>query len=425
MKKLILPLLCLLISAVTSYGQRFELMNGFAKDIAISSKDGSIYMINRAGKVHKYNAAAQKFEPFGSQTKAALSIAVDPNGIVYMVSTNKDVHIDVNGRWNFIPGIKTTEVHIDKKGNIRALDSNGNLRKLFQGKWTMQSLVNRNTSGFNQVLGQDSKTLFARFKDNAFKQFKGGQWINLNGKPLKIAFDEATNTVYAVGRNKGIYRWNASAQKWNLLQGTRKDLMDVAVHKGQIWAIGNMGDIYKYNPKAQQMTHGKYRVSITKIWAMAGEMTIGENIRLYGTMGFRVNAKGSSGPMVLGPINGTPRMFDHNRDYPVAISPVPYSDFEYKNPGEIYELVLYNGEYKVQASRDFLFTKDLDLSSIVFDFQVDMSQKRLVDMSFDWTRKQVRLENLIPNKEYYVSFSKVAGIGRTNVTIGFKIEKID
>ena len=407
----------------TMNSQRFLEVAGTATDVTISPKDGSVYVVSKKN-AFKYNPRTKKFERFGKQSKNVLSIADNPNGSIFMVSTSNQVYVDVNGRWNLIPGIKTKKLDVDKDGTVRALDLSGKLHKLYQGKWQRRNAANKNASGFNQVIGQNAKVLYARVKDNSFQKFTNGKWIKLNGKPVKITMDDRTGDVYAVGRNKGIYAWHKPSQKWKLLPGTRKDLKDVAVQNGKIWALGIRGAIYTYDPKATPNGHGTYRVTLTRILAFAGEMTIGDNINLFGAIGAHVQAKTGSFQHKLKPLEGSNRMFDHKKDYPAAVSPVKKGHLDYQNPGEYWMSENYNGSLTIRESRDFLIEEHMDLNSVVFDIQANISQKRPIDMPFGWHRKKVSLVNLVPGKEYFFSFSESAGMGRTGITIGFTIERI-
>lgn len=430
MKNVITITLFLIVSLSVS-SQSFIKVTGKATDIAISPKDGSVYVVGTSKNVFKYNTSSKSFKTFGKLSKNVKSITVHSNGTVYMTSTSNEVYIDVNGRWNKIPGLKTSEVDIDKNGNVRALDASGKLKKLFQGKWKDQTLVNRSTNGFNQVIGQDSKTLFARFKDNKFKTFKSGKWVTLNGNPLKITMDDKTGDVYAVGRNKGIYKWNKSSKKWILLKGTRKDFKDVAVHNGKVWAIANDKSIYVYNktknPSVEEPKDysGTYKVTITRILMNAPEYKINKSIDIYGTIGVHVESKSRSGNIKINASsNQKPRVWDVSKNRSVT----PY--FKYKNyqnytywvNGKSYVGRAF-GETKINISRVYKIFGEAANQALIFDIQTNISQKAIpVDINFKYENFKVNVEDLVSGREYFIRKSN--GLVTNNFAVGFKIEKL-
>jgi hypothetical protein len=406
--------------------QTFVKKQGAATDITINPKDGSVYVVGTSKNVFKYDTRSKKFKPFGKQSKNIKSITVHSNGSLYMVSTSNEVYIDVNGRWNKIPGIKTTEVDIDKNGNVRALDLSGKLKKLFQGKWKDESLVNRNTSGFNQIIGQDSKVVYGRFKNNAFKIHKSGKWTTLNGSPLKITMDDKTGEVYAVGRNKGIYKWNSSTSKWVLLKNTRKDFKDLAVHNGKIWAVATNKAIYYYdNNKRTKDYSGKYKVTVTRVLLNAPEFKIGKNIDVYGTIGVYVESKTKSGNTKINDIsNKKPRIWEVSKSKPEK----PY--FKFKNyieytywvDGKSYANRAF-GEIKINRTRSYNIQGEAANKTLTFDVQTNISQKAIpVDIEFRWERLHVNIDEVVFGREYFIRKDATVSPAN-NVAIGFKIEK--
>ena len=292
--------------------QQFVKVGGQATDIAISPKDGSVYAVNASKNIKKYNTRSKKFLPYATQSKNATSVSVTKDGVVHMTSTAKDVYLASNGRWIKIPGIKTNEVNCLWDGTIMALDTGKKLRRLYASKWDLATGLNNQRGGVNQVVGLSVNDLNVRMPDNAFKRYSRGNVYNLNGKPLKIALDHKTGIVYAVGRNKGIYKWVKSTKKWVLLPGTRNDFKDVAVHNGKIWAIATNKAIYFYDASKQSVTSnqsdftGTYRVFINKIVSSKGS-------NIYGVMGVYLKTKINSGLVPIPPLHRKPNRF---WDYP-------------------------------------------------------------------------------------------------------------
>ncbi|WP_299364987.1 tectonin domain-containing protein [Winogradskyella sp.] len=426
----------LFLTSLMLGAQGFVKVGGQATDIAMSPKDGSVYVVNASKNIKKYDSRSKKFLVFGKQSKNATSVAVHTNGSVYMTSTSNEVYIDVNGRWNKIPGLKTKEVDIDKQGNIRALDLSGKLKKLFQGQWKDQNLVNRNTSGFNQVLGKDSKTLFARFKDNKFKQFKSGKWNTLSGSPLKITIDDKTGKVYAVGRNKGIYEWKSTSNKWILLKNTRKDFKDIAVHNGKIWAIGTDKSIYYYDKNKKPTTpkdySGTYRVTFTKLYiSMENNKRPFSSIEIFGTIGVYVSAETKSGNSQLMPLdNNKNRVWDVSKSNPRKTKDIQKKTINWihqtnDNDKKLYGTREVSKEIDIGIIREFRVAGEAANESLTFDIQSDLTQKLLThDDPFRWRRIKFKIDDLQLGKEYFRTMSHLNGLGGyLSAFIGFKIEK--
>ncbi|NRB59886.1 MAG: hypothetical protein HRU50_08140 [Winogradskyella sp.] len=431
--KLILTATLLLV-AITINAQTFVKVGGKATDITMSPKDGAVYVVNASGNIKKYNSRTKKFTPHGKQSKNAKSVTVHSNGSVYITSTLDEVYIDVNGRWNKIPGIKTKEIDIDKNGNIRALDASGKLKKLFQGRWKDQTAANKNSASFNQVIGRDSKVLYARFKDNAFKEFKNARWNNLNGKPLKITMDDKTGKVYAVGRNKGIYEWKSSTNKWVLLKNTRKDFKDVAVYNGKIWAIGTDKSIYYYDKDGTSQNNttsnysGTYRFTLTRILTYSPEQAmISKGIDVYGTIGIHLEAKDGSTTIKESPIGGkTNRIWDVSKNRPWHFDSKYWKKMRSVNAettnGDV-QSYKYYGEMEVDKIREFKIKPINSNKNYVFDIQSNITQKLVAgELKFNFQRLKIPFIKLDLNKERFFTF-KGGKYPGTYIFIGYKIEK--
>ncbi len=414
--------------------QSFVKVSGQATDIVISPKDGSVYVVNASGNVKKYNARTKKYIPYGKQSKNVKSISIHSNGSLYMVSTSNEVYIDINGRWNKIPGIKTNEVDIDKKGNVRALNLSGKLYNLYQGKWQLKNLVNKNTSGFNQLIGQDSKILYARFKNNNFKQFHG-KWITLNGSPLKITIDDKTGNVYAVGRNKGIYKWNGRSKNWDLLKGTRKDFKDVAVHNGEIWAIATDKSIYYYDKnrtESQKDYSGTYRVTVKQLYASREyNRHLMTSLDVYGTIGIYVSSKTKSGKNQIIDINNKKsRVWDFSKSHPKKVKDISKKSINWVRQGN-YAMKSgtdeVDGVIEVDKVREFKIAGEAANESLTFDIQTNLSYKLIThDVKYEWQRIKFKIDELKLGKEYFMKLSHEFGLdgGQLPLYVSFIIEKL-
>lgn len=406
-----------LVSNPTLCAQAFVKVDGQARDIAISSKDKGVYIINTSGNVERYLRKTTNYRSHGELSKNAKSITVDPNGTVFMVSTSNDLHIDIKGRWNKIPGMKVTEVDINRKGSIRVLNTSGRIFYYYDGTWNPHSKANRSTSGFNQfVTTPSSKEMYARFKDNTFTHFKGGTWQTLSGKPLRIAIDNANGNVYAVGRNRGIYKWNTSSKKWELLKNTRKDFKEVAVYDSDIWAISMNGSVYKYDKNKPPLdVPGTYKVTITNL----GSPKKGK--KYYGTMGVYLNAKFDNYVAEIPPLDNLKNRF---WDTPLS-SALPANGGGYRAKGVLNSIdnsITSEASLEINKVREFKIVSDLAYGNPTFDFQFNVKQGRLDlpgmrDIG-QWERIKIPLEEVSFGKEYHYSHLT------SGTVISFKIEKL-
>ena len=408
--------------------QGFVNAGGQATDIAISPKDGSVYVVNASRNIKKYNKNTKKFHAFSAQSKNARSVSVTKDGVVYMVSTSGEVYVDVKGKWIKVPGIKTDELIASKDGRIYAIDTNKKLRQLYNGRWNLLIGQNRIGSGLNQVLGIGPKDLYARAGDNAFSRFSGGKWTTLAGRPNQIALDHKTGVMYAVGRNKGIYRWDVRSKKWVVLPGTRKDFMAVAVHQGKIWAVATNKAIYYYDANKNTTTPktdyaGTYRVTFTD------RLVDGlRNHDFYGTIGVRLNAKLNNRSITLKPIDGSPyRVLDIAKNNPVKFrklsKPKTTDSFIYVGL-DSKPILDYKYYYHIGRVREFVLEKGTANSGAVFNFQFNLKEiNELLQHEGKWEQVNIPIDDVVFGKEYRF-LGNFSGGPSANGGVCFKIEKI-
>jgi hypothetical protein len=268
MKNRVSLILAFVFGLATLQAQQFVKMGGQATDIAINPKDGKVFVVSNKNIFTNYNTISKRWSTFSTRTNKANSVSVTRDGAVYMVSTAGEVFIEVNRRWIKVPGIKTAELIASKDGRIYAIDFSKKLRQLYRGQWNQLIGQNRISNGLNQVIGIGPKELYARASNNAFTRFSGGKWSTQQGYPLKIALDHANGNMYAVGQNRGIYKWNKQTKRWDMLPGNRSDFKDVAVHNDAIWAIATDKSIYRYKPRT---VHSNY---FEKVSGTATDVTI-------------------------------------------------------------------------------------------------------------------------------------------------------
>ncbi|MEL7270940.1 MAG: hypothetical protein AAGL34_15305 [Bacteroidota bacterium] len=412
-------LIVLLLGSSYTQAQQFVKVGGQATDIAMSPKDGSVYVVNASKNIKKYDTRSKKFLPYATQSKNATSVSVTKDGVVYMVSTGKEVSLASNGRWIKIHGIKTSEVICLKDGTIMALDVNKKLRRLYASKWNLTTGLNNERGGVNQVIGTSINDLNVRMSDNAFKRYSRGNLYNLNGKPLKIALDHKTGIVYAVGKNKGIYKWVKSTKKWVLLAGTRKDFKDVAVHNGKIWAVATNKAIYYYDPDKKGVTSnnndlsGTYRVFIEKLgsYKKGGEF--------HGVMGVHLKTKIKSGQVPISPLHGKKnRFWDYPKGSPKAANDKGF--FIGKTLNSTSKNVMCKASIDIDKVREFKIVGEAAMGNPTLDFQLNLRSKILFEHYGEWERFKLPLKNIEFGKMYYLAHfsSKIGAI------LSFKVEKL-
>ncbi|GAB5564710.1 MAG: hypothetical protein Wins2KO_17730 [Winogradskyella sp.] len=420
--KTIIPTLFIIASCFIN-GQTFVKVGGVATDIAISPKDESVYIVSNKNVFHNYNKSTKKWKLFGKRTNNVKSISIHPNGSVYMVSQSNEVHINVKGKWIKIPGIKTNEVDIDKDGNIRALNLSGRLHQLIGGKWKSQTKMNASQDGFRQVIGQSKTLSYARFNTNAFHVYKNGRWKKLSGSPLRITMDDKKKIPYAVGRNKGVYMWSLSKNKWELLKNTRKDFKEVAVQNGKIWAITTNNRIYHYASVTAtsdeiQNYEGTYRVTFTRVVGYAPELLAFKSVDIYGTFGVYLEAKTSSNNTFIVPLNGKNRVWDISKNYPSAVRPKK-TEITLNGKKET-----FRGELPIGMMREFEIRGEAANEYLTFDIQSNIAQKTAIgEREFKWKRKKMKITDVTLGREYFLNVNPGNWLTDSTYLIGFKIEK--
>ncbi|MEO0508052.1 MAG: tectonin domain-containing protein [Bacteroidota bacterium] len=397
--KLYYILIVLLLGSSYTQAQQFVKVGGQASDIAISPKDGRVFVVAGKNIFTDYDNSAKRWKTFSTRPNNAKSVSVTKDGVVYITSTAGEVFIEVKGKWIKVPGVKTDEVIAAKDGRIYAIDTNKKLRLLNNAKWNLLSGQNRISNGLNQVIGIGSKELYARAGDNSYSKFSGGKWNTLNGKPNKIALDHKTGIIYAVGRNKGIYKWVFSSNEWVLLEGTRKDFKDVAVHKGIVWAITVNNTIYycDTSKKAKDYT-GTYEVSFLQLGAPK------KGNKYYGGMGVYLNATIKSGKVPIGPLNGKKnRAWDISKEGPQVANKSGFSWIDSFESGSRRKTTASSLE--IEGIRKFKLVGEAAKGYPEFDFQFNVKRYdgNLPGMRGvgQWERQKIKMDDLILGKVYY------------------------
>lgn len=389
--------------------QRFVKVGGAASDIAISPKDGEVYVIGKGNIFYNYNERSRKWALFGTRINSAKSVSIDKRGKVYITtSISGDIQQWTGSNWDRILGITTWEVTCPKDGSdILVINTHNNELRQFQkskikGK-TSEWIPPRRvvTKKLKQVVALRSDLLYARDLNNAFVKYARGRWYTLNGNPLKIALDHKTGIIYAVGRNKGIYKWISETEKWELLAGTRKDFKDLAVHDGKIWAVATNGSIYYYDPPKSYSNRdfsGTYRVSVNSIGS------IDKNKKYYGLIGIYLRARIASKYTLLKPLDDKPnRIWDIPLD---SALPAKGKGFVAKEP--------YSASKKSINAKSSLFIdkiREFRLAGeaakgdpeLSLEMNVKRGKENLPGMRDvgEWENLKVKLGEIELGKEYY------------------------
>lgn len=407
-------LFAILCSISAMQAQQFVKVGGSATDIAINPKNGKVFVVSNKNVFTDYNTSSKRWRTYSSRPNNASSIAITKDGVVYMVSTAKDVFIEVKGKWIKVPGIKTNEVITTRFGKIFAIDTSKKLRQLFGGQWKLLIGQNRNSNGLNQIVGTSSKGLHGLDGSNRFREF-AGTWKTLNGQPNKITLDQKTNRIYAVGRNKGIYSWDSRAKKWNLLKGTRKDFVDVAVHNGEIWAISANKAIYKYDPRKRITSikdySGTYKVTITRRLRSDTPLVP----EFYGVAGVRLQNRKGGRLVTINPKNNMPARFLDIPQNDMAkvrklsrpiksntlLGTVAYNDYEWY--------------YTINQVREFDLSKADADENAEFKFELNLKESVInLGHTGGWYSYVLPLKNIKFGREYATGKSGIC----------FKVEKI-
>jgi len=412
--------------------QQFVKVGGSATDIAINPKNGKVFVVSNKNVFTDYNTSSKRWRTYSSRPNNASSIAITKDGVVYMVSTAKDVFIEVKGKWIKVPGIKTNEVITTRFGKIFAIDTSKKLRQLFGGQWKLLIGQNRNSNGLNQIVGTSSKGLHGLDGSNRFREF-AGTWKTLNGQPNKITLDQKTNRIYAVGRNKGIYSWDSRAKKWNLLKGTRKDFVDVAVHNGEIWAISANKAIYKYDPRKRASNYaGVYRITFTRALTRTSEQHIQKSVDFFGTFGIYAKGLNATREVDIQPMDGF-----KNRVWDVSKSdPQNAKAFFWKGAPKYIQCFIpeeglkrsfrkrYTGEFELGIIREFNVSNSVANSNLYFDLQTNIKMKTAAfyDVDFKFQRLKMPIDEIPMNKELFF-LVKAPGNLLNEMFIGFKVER--
>ena len=299
-------LFALLCSIGAMQAQLFEKVGGSATDIGINPRNGKVFVVSNKNVFTNYNPSSKRWSLFGERLNKAKSVSITRNGLPYMATTNGEVWFYKNGGWNpIIGGIKTYELNSGIDGSIIAMDPLKRPRILKLADWNLAYSAQTRLS---QVCRVNASEQYSRDINGYFQKWdaRSRSWKKLNGKPNKIAIDHKTRDIYAVGRNKGIYKWNKATNKWILLPKSQKNFVDLAVHDGIIWGVTSNKSIYKCDTRNIITDYaGTYKVIITR--RLRGDTPIMPDF--FGVAGVRLQNRKGGRLVTINPKDGLPPRF--------------------------------------------------------------------------------------------------------------------
>jgi len=224
--------------------QTFVKRQGKATDVAISKKDGSVYVVGKSKNVFKYNPESKRFSKFGPQTNDVVKIALSDQNQIYVSKINGSIERSSGNRsWTAL-NIFSEDVATDDTGKLWVCKKNrGGIVQLDNGSWRTPL---KTLSNVSQVAPIDYKSVWVIMNNKSIKKFDNKKWNDMPGLALDIAVDTKTNDVFVIGTSKRIFKWNSRQKKWNPLKNTRRDFVSIDADNGKLWATSTDNSIYEY-----------------------------------------------------------------------------------------------------------------------------------------------------------------------------------
>lgn len=407
---LILAFLCCL----NVKAQSFVKVQGAATDIAISPKDGSVYVVGTSKNVFKYNFNSKRFAPFGPQTKDVARIAVSNLNQIFASKINASIECS-NGSssWTKLSAF-SNDVATDNNGMLWvSMKNRGGDIQTYDNAWKrpLKAIVN-----VSKVAPVNQNTAWVIMNDKSIQKHENNRWNNMPGAALDIAVDTKTKEVYVIGTSKRIFKWNNTSKKWLPLAGTRTDFESLDAHDGKIWAVATDKSIYEYTTNQNSIQSnlnnanidysGIYRIHIIKLISTKG------NDEFFGTAGVYLEANTKSGAVKINPQNNEAnRYLDIPRN---NISKV-------RRDKTIVDNITYDYSMKIDRKREFKLLGEAANESAVFDFQFNIKKYGLTGAGLfgdygEWNRQKINVKDVEFGKNMYHT--------TTYYTIVFKIDKL-
>jgi len=381
--------------------QTFVKRQGKATDVAISKKDGSVYVVGTSKNVFKYNTTTKRFSPFGPQTRDVSRIAMSKLNQIFASKINGAVYRSNGSSSWTAQNAYSDDVSTDKVGKlwVAMKKRGGDIQKYdYSWKRPLKAIIN-----VDKVAPIGDNTVWVVMKDKSIKKYENDKWNNMPGAALDITVDTKTADVYVIGTSKRIFKWKKRDRKWVPLKNTRKDFTSLDAQNGKLWAIASDKSIYEYIISQATETNtdsgsqsntikdysGTYRIHVHKLLGNYG------NRDYYGTAGVYLEAQTKSGRTTIKPQNNQP-----NR----------YLDISRNNVKKIRkERNVVNGrsfDYAINIDRirEFKLLGEAANDDAVFDFQFNIKlygpmPAGLFGDQDGWVRKKIKVEDIESGKK--------------------------
>jgi hypothetical protein len=174
--------------------------------------------------------------------------------------------------WQEMPGT-ARDIGAGANGSVWIVGSD---RGVYQWNDNAYSWQQVNGSNARRITVAPDGTPWITNTDSRVFRRRGGNWQELPGEARDIAAG-ADSSVWAVGENRSLYKWNEDAYTWNQFSGSNGEMMAVT-GGGTAWLVNADGNIYQRRGNNWQQMPG------TAIDIAAGQddvWIVGDNEAIY------------------------------------------------------------------------------------------------------------------------------------------------
>lgn len=214
----------------TLFSKTWKLMIGSdARDMAVDS-DGTLYMVNKAGIIYRYNGIDWE------QLNGSDGLAISANcGKVVLVNTAGLMYERVNNTWKKLPGSDAVDIAVATDGTLYMVNSHGKI-------YTYRSSV-----GWKQMAGSDGARIAAGrgevwLINTVGKIYKlaGASWQQVSGSAGKNIAVTNEGKVFLTNMTGKIYERTGST--WTQMDGS--DGMAIAANRNKLVLVNTKGRMY-------------------------------------------------------------------------------------------------------------------------------------------------------------------------------------
>ncbi|MEO0469752.1 MAG: hypothetical protein AAF206_09040 [Bacteroidota bacterium] len=417
----------LLIFSHSLFSQTFKVLKTQAKDVAVNPVSGQAVLSGLDGRVFRYDARTGKRILVADAQKKARYVTVDRRGEAHWTGDSK-----VYNRQGQIPTrVDVSDLDCTLDGKLLMTNTRG-VGYVKNSNWTA---LTKSTADAQTIVGRSDRDYWILKRNKTIISVKNGVRKTLSGKGLDIAFDRATGSLYVVGISKRVFKWDPRASRFNVVRGSRSDILRVAVHRGIIWGVTTSKRLVttatvpsrvllqtSTSSTTSQTTNpykARYRVTMTKLYTKTPNNLFDASADMYGVAGIRLIGKGKSGNVEIRDMKGQkPRMLDISRGAPILIKADLKSSV---NGGDGAESKTFYGAYEIGKYREYNIQGELANASLRLNVQINLAKKGLIDDKFGWTQRNIMIKDIKMGQEYLLVSKK----GNKEVAIGFEVEKIN